>query len=112
MAPAKSSANPPRMTSREEPRLERPAVSAKGTVRPSLKPMMASRRRMGSRRVRPWSVVVGFVGTEDGIEEEGAGERDPATLDRDDGDEVLLGEWVVSRGEGSFGVAIRWVDGN
>lgn len=112
MAPANSSASPPRMTNLEEPRLERPAVSAKGTVRPSLNPIMASRRRIGSRRVRPWPFVVGFVGTEDGIEEEGAGEADPAMLDRDESDEALSGEWVVCRGGGSFGVAIRWVDGN
>ena len=42
MAPLNNSASPPMMTSFELPREERPAVRAKGTVRPSAKPMMAS----------------------------------------------------------------------
>lgn len=39
MAPAMSSATPPRMTSLDSPREDKPAVSAKGTVRPSERPM-------------------------------------------------------------------------
>lgn len=45
MAPEKSSARPARMTRRGDPSDERPAVRAKGTVRPSLKPMMKLRIR-------------------------------------------------------------------
>ncbi|PHH73191.1 hypothetical protein CDD83_4797 [Cordyceps sp. RAO-2017] len=41
--PEKSSARPPRMTSRVLPSDDRPAVSANGTVSPSEKPMMTSR---------------------------------------------------------------------
>jgi len=40
MAPAMSSAIPPRTTSFESPREERPAVRANGTVSPSERPMM------------------------------------------------------------------------
>jgi hypothetical protein len=39
IAPAMSSAMPPRMTSLDSPRDERPAVRANGTVRPSERPM-------------------------------------------------------------------------
>ena len=39
IAPAMSSAIPPRMTSLDSPRDERPAVRANGTVRPSERPM-------------------------------------------------------------------------
>lgn len=42
MAPAMSSARPPKMTTRVLPRADRPAVRAKGTVRPSERPMVAS----------------------------------------------------------------------
>lgn len=42
--PEMSSARPPMMTRRVLPREERPAVRAKGTVSPSEKPMMMSRR--------------------------------------------------------------------
>ncbi len=42
MAPAMSSARPPRTTRRVSPSEERPAVRAKGTVRPSERPRMAS----------------------------------------------------------------------
>ena len=40
IAPAMSSATPPRTTSLEDPRPDRPAVNAKGTVRPSESPIM------------------------------------------------------------------------
>jgi len=40
MAPAMSSAMPPRTTSFELPREERPAVRANGTVSPSERPIM------------------------------------------------------------------------
>lgn len=43
IAPAISSATPPRTTSFDVPRDERPAVRAKGTVRPSESPMMLSK---------------------------------------------------------------------
>ncbi len=39
IAPAMSSAMPPRTTSLDSPRDERPAVRANGTVRPSERPM-------------------------------------------------------------------------
>lgn len=39
IAPAMSSATPPRMTSLDSPRDERPAARANGTVRPSERPM-------------------------------------------------------------------------
>lgn len=39
IAPAMSSATPPKTTSFDSPRLDRPAVSANGTVRPSERPM-------------------------------------------------------------------------
>ena len=42
IAPAMSSARPPRTTSRASPSEDKPAVSAKGTVRPSERPIMAS----------------------------------------------------------------------
>ena len=56
MAPATSSAMPPRMTSLDSPSEERPAVSAKGTVRPSERPMTLC--------VGPceWSETVGVEG--------------------------------------------------
>ena len=52
MAPAISSAKPPRTTSRAFPREDRPAVRAKGTVIPSERPMMASEiiRALGLKR--------------------------------------------------------------
>ena len=45
-----SSATPPSTTSRDSPKLERPAVSAKGTVRPSERPMMLGTARDPSAR--------------------------------------------------------------
>lgn len=42
------------MTSWVSPRVERPAVRAKGTVRPSERPRVASARR------REWAFVFGF----------------------------------------------------
>ena len=42
IAPATSSASPPKMTTLVVPRLERPALRANGTVRPSESPNMAS----------------------------------------------------------------------
>ena len=43
--PANSSARPAVTTSLDEPILERPAVNAKGTVRPSANPIVKSRRQ-------------------------------------------------------------------
>lgn len=43
MAPAMSSAIPPRTTSFDSPREDRPAVKAKGTVRPSERPITLAR---------------------------------------------------------------------
>lgn len=43
IAPAKSSAIPPRTTIFDSPSDDRPAASAKGTVRPSDKPMTLQR---------------------------------------------------------------------
>lgn len=63
--PAKSSARPPRMTILEDPREERPAVRAKGTVRPSAKPMMLSRTKIP---LRAWCSL--WVGPEMGVLEE------------------------------------------
>lgn len=51
MAPAMSSATPPRTTMRDSPREERPAVRAKGTVRPSERPMITSLTTSGSINV-------------------------------------------------------------
>jgi len=48
IAPAKSSAMPPRTTIRLSPRDDRPAARAKGTVRPSERPMTTSRTTSGS----------------------------------------------------------------
>ena len=42
MAPAMSSARPPKITIRVSPRADSPAVRAKGTVSPSERPMVAS----------------------------------------------------------------------
>ena len=54
MAPAMSSASPPRMTSLVSPSAVRPAVSAKGTVRPSDRPRIASETILAlRRRVQP-----------------------------------------------------------
>jgi len=63
MAPEKSSASPARITSLELPRDDRPAQRAKGTVRPSLKPRIKSRRRGlgGDGEVQGWEVMVVVV---------------------------------------------------
>lgn len=42
MAPAVSSARPAKMTTRVSPSADKPAVRAKGTVKPSERPMIAS----------------------------------------------------------------------
>jgi hypothetical protein len=42
MAPAINSARPPKMTTLVDPKADKPAVKAKGTVRPSERPMVAS----------------------------------------------------------------------
>ena len=47
IAPAINSASPPSTTSLALPKVERPAVSAKGTVRPSDKPRIASEMSLG-----------------------------------------------------------------
>ncbi len=54
MAPAMSSATPPRTTTRELPRLARPAVNANGTVRPSDKPITL----YGSKQFMSYSDLV------------------------------------------------------
>lgn len=47
MLPAQISAMPAKMTVSVWPRLDRPAVRAKGTVRPSAKPRVKSARKRG-----------------------------------------------------------------
>lgn len=47
IAPAASSARPPRTTTFVSPRADRPALSAKGTVRPSESPRIASAMMRG-----------------------------------------------------------------
>ena len=53
IAPATSSASPPKTTTLASPRAERPAVSAKGTVRPSDSPIVKSDRSRGE--IRRWT---------------------------------------------------------
>ena len=48
MAPAMSSAKPPRITTLLSPNPDRPAVRAKGTVNPSERPMIASEINLAS----------------------------------------------------------------
>ena len=54
IAPAMSSASPPRTTKRVSPSDDKPAVRANGTVNPSESPMMASEiiRGLSSNRLR------------------------------------------------------------
>lgn len=52
MAPAASSASPPSTTTLVFPSADRPALSAKGTVRPSERPRMASETTRGLMRAR------------------------------------------------------------
>lgn len=71
------------MTRREDPRLERPAVKANGTVRPSLKPMMKSRIR------RPCSVCCSLCGRREVIDKTAAEES--LVVDGARGGEVVAG---------------------
>lgn len=51
IAPAVNSANPANITTFVLPIVDNPAVSAKGTVKPSERPIMASEMTLGSMRV-------------------------------------------------------------
>ena len=57
IAPAASSARPPRTTTLVFPNAERPALSAKGTVSPSERPKMASDTIRGLIRERELLVL-------------------------------------------------------
>lgn len=53
IAPAVNSARPANITTFVLPIVDNPAVSAKGTVKPSERPIMASEMTLGSMRVLP-----------------------------------------------------------
>lgn len=61
MAPAASSASPPRTTTFVFPSAERPALSAKGTVSPSERPRMASDTMRGLIRERVLLMLLAVV---------------------------------------------------
>ena len=62
--PEKSSARPPIITSLVDPKVDRPAVKAKGTVKPSEKPRMMSRKRP--------SKLLLFLEDEEALSEDGS----------------------------------------
>lgn len=66
MAPAVSSASPPRTTTFVSPRADRPALNANGTVRPSDRPRMASETMRGLIRDRVLPVLEDSDTGEDG----------------------------------------------
>lgn len=57
IAPAASSARPPRTTTLVLPNADRPALKAKGTVKPSDSPRMASDTMRGLIRERPLTLL-------------------------------------------------------